>query len=195
MRNIFYFLYKILLIPHVILYITSKNKSVINQDLLRWSETKRIHKNNHNLLLHFLAHSKDFRTIFYFRIKSPLKYILSIYCRKQSNFTIDISTKLGGGILTGHPYCTILNAESIGENFYVNHLVTVGEVNGKRPKIGNNVSIYTGAIVIGDITIGDNAIIGAGSVVVKDIPENAVAVGNPAKIIKHKGNKIDKNDE
>ena len=74
-------------------------------------------------------------------------------------------------------------------------MVTVGEVNGKRPVIGNNVSIYTGAIVIGNITISNNAVIGAGSVVVKDVPENAVVVGNPAKIIKHKDDKIDKNDE
>tara|TARA_R110002033_G_scaffold71103_1_gene122659 strand:- start:323 stop:457 length:135 start_codon:yes stop_codon:yes gene_type:complete len=43
--------------------------------------------------------------------------------------------------------------------------------------------------------VGDYAVIGAGAVVVKDIPENAVAVGNPAKIIKYKGDKIDKNDE
>tara|TARA_R110002167_G_scaffold149980_4_gene343562 strand:- start:676 stop:1257 length:582 start_codon:yes stop_codon:yes gene_type:complete len=192
MRKLFFFIYKILLIPHLVLYITSKNKAVINQDLLRWSAAKKISKSHSELLLHFLARSKDFRTIFYFRIKSPLKYILNIYCRKQSNFTIDISTKLGGGILTGHPYCTILNADSIGDNFYVNHLVTVGEVNGKRPKIGKNVSIYTGAIVIGDIIIGDNAIIGAGSVVVKDVPDNCVVVGNPAKIIKSLGESVSK---
>ena len=94
-----------------------------------------------------------------------------------------MTTELGGGVLTGHPYCTILNADSIGENLYVNHLVTVGEVNGKRPTIGHNVSIYTGAIVIGDIHIGNNVKIGAGAVVVKSVPDNAVVVGNPAKII------------
>ena len=101
-----------------------------------------------------------------------------------------MSTKLGGGILTGHPYSTILNADSIGDNFYVNHLVTVGEVNGKRPTIGNNVNIYTGAIIIGDITIGNNVNIGAGSVVTKSIPDNCTVVGNPGKIIRQNGQKI-----
>ena len=175
------------LIPHVLLYLTSKNKEVINQDLSRWSTSKKINKNKLASLLHFLVYSKDFRTIFYFRIKHTLKHVLKLYCQGEKNFTIDINTQLGGGILTGHPYCTILNAESIGENFYVNHLVTIGEVHGKRPTIGNNVSIYTGAIVIGDIKIGDNVIIGAGAVVVKDVPNNCVVVGNPARIIKKNG--------
>jgi len=154
-------------------------------DLNRWSLAKGIQKNKMGLLLDFLTYSPDFRTIFYFRIQNPLKHILNIYCRKQSNFTIDITTKLGGGILTGHPYSTILNAESIGENFYVNHLVTVGEINGKRPTIGHHVSIYTGAIVIGGISIGNHVNIGAGAVVVKDVPDFCTVVGNPGRIIKN----------
>src|SRR5690606_13272239 len=94
------------------------------------------------------------------------------------------------GMLTGHPYSTIINAIEIGENFYINHLVTIGEEKGKKPVIGNNVSIYTGAIIIGDISIGNNCVIGAGSVVTKSIPDNCVVVGNPAKIIKQNGTKI-----
>ena len=52
------------------------------------------------------------------------------------------------------------------------------------PKIGNNVTIYAGACVSGGITIGDNVVIGANAVVTKDVPDNAVVVGNPARIIK-----------
>lgn len=155
-------------------------------DIERWAVAKGMNKGNNWLLLEFLANSPDFRTLFYFRTRSVFSHILNIYCKKQSNFTIDISTKLGGGVLTGHPYCTILNADAIGDNFYVNHLVTVGEEKGKRPTIGNNVSIYTGAIVIGGITIGDNCVIGAGSVVTKSIPDNCIAVGNPARILNKK---------
>lgn len=191
MKTIIFSLYKLLLLPHLLLYYASKNKHLINQDLARWSEAKNIQKSNVHLLLHFLVYSTDFRTIFYFRIQSPLKHILNLYCRKDSSFIIDVTTNLKGGVLTGHPYCTILNAESIGENFYVNHLVTIGEINGKRPSIGNNVSIYTGAIVIGNITIGNNCSIGAGSVVTKSIPDNCVVVGNPAKIIKKNGERIE----
>ena len=54
-----------------------------------------------------------------------------------------------------------------------------------RPiKIGNNVWIGGNVTVISGVTIGDNVTIGAGSAVVKDIPSNSIAVGNPCKVIK-----------
>ncbi len=180
------FVFKFFLIPHVILYKMSKNKVDVEKDITRWAHAQRISGSKVSLLLHFLAYSSDFRTLFYFRNRGIIASLLNLYCRKEKYFRIDMSTKLGGGVLTGHPYSTILNADSIGENLYVNHLVTVGEVNGKRPTIGNNVSIYTGAIIIGDITIGNNVNIGAGAVVVKDVPDNCTVVGNPGRIINHK---------
>ncbi|KAB8335479.1 sugar O-acetyltransferase [Scytonema tolypothrichoides VB-61278] len=52
-------------------------------------------------------------------------------------------------------------------------------------RIGNNVWIGGGAIICPSVTIGDNTTIGAGSVVVKDIPANVVAAGNPCRVIRH----------
>lgn len=54
----------------------------------------------------------------------------------------------------------------------------------KPIKVGNNVWFGGGVTVLGGVTIGDNVVIGAGSVVVKDIPSNNVAVGNPCRVIK-----------
>lgn len=51
-------------------------------------------------------------------------------------------------------------------------------------KIGNNVFVGKGAIILPNVTIGDNCVIGAGSVVTKDIPANSVAAGLPARVIK-----------
>ncbi|WP_378173662.1 serine O-acetyltransferase [Aquimarina sp. SS2-1] len=190
MRSLILNIYKIFLLPHVIVYQMSKNKEDIDKDIERWATAKGAKGGKVSLLLNFLTNSPDFRTLFYFRNRGIVSSLLNIYCRKEKYFRIDMSTKLGGGVLTGHPYSTILNADFIGENLYVNHLVTVGEVDGKRPIIGDNVSIYTGAIIIGDIKIGNNCSIGAGAVVVKDIPDNCVVVGNPARIIKQDGKKI-----
>ena len=55
---------------------------------------------------------------------------------------------------------------------------------GKPIRIGNNVWIGGGVVIVAGATIGDNSVIGAGSVVVKDIPANVVAVGNPCKVVK-----------
>lgn len=52
-------------------------------------------------------------------------------------------------------------------------------------KIGNNVHIGWNAIIMPNVTIGDNCVIGAGSVVTKDIPDNSIAVGVPARVIEN----------
>ncbi len=55
----------------------------------------------------------------------------------------------------------------------------------KPVKIGNNVFIGAGSIILPGVTIEDNCIIGAGSLVNKNIPKNTIAAGSPVKIIKH----------
>lgn len=62
-----------------------------------------------------------------------------------------------------------------------------GDKNGKRPIIGDNVFLGANVTIIGGVRIGNNVEVGAGSVVVKDVPDNCVVAGNPAKIIKYLG--------
>ena len=73
---------------------------------------------------------------------------------------------------------------SIGKNVTIFHQVTIGSKDSKTaPSIGNNTIIYPGAKIIGNIHVGNNAIIGAGAVVVKNVPDNAIVAGVPAKVI------------
>ena len=73
----------------------------------------------------------------------------------------------------------------IGTNCLIFQNVTIGGRNGSgSPKIGNNVIIGAGAVVLGDIIIADGVRIGANAVVLNDIPENQVAVGVPAELKK-----------
>lgn len=74
----------------------------------------------------------------------------------------------------------------IGKKVIIGQNVTIGRQLDPAgvPRIGDNVYISAGARILGDITIGNNVIIGANAVVVKDIPENSIAAGIPARVIK-----------
>lgn len=89
-----------------------------------------------------------------------------------------------------HPVGIVIGMKvKLGKNCTIYQNVTIGTKDtedflvGKYPQIGNNVTIYPNAVIIGDITIGDNAIIGANSLVNKSVPANKTVVGNPAKIL------------
>lgn len=72
---------------------------------------------------------------------------------------------------------------SIGRGCRIYQNVTIGEVNGKAPQIGDGCLIGAGAVLVGNIRIGNNVKIGAGAVVFTDIPDEATAVAPPPRII------------
>lgn len=79
----------------------------------------------------------------------------------------------------------VLDAESVGENLWINQNVTVGYKGNGHPKIGNNVRIGTGAVVLGGITIGNNVNIGANAIVVDDVPDNCTVCSPKASIVRY----------
>lgn len=84
--------------------------------------------------------------------------------------------------------CVVHNKAIIGSNCKIFQDVTIGAKwpEGTKtdgvPKIGDNVQIGCGAVIIGNVTIGNNVYIGANAVVLRDVPDNSIAVGVPAKI-------------
>jgi serine O-acetyltransferase len=104
---------------------------------------------------------------------------------------IPVTCHIGGGLLMPHPNGIVIHPDAVlGVNCLVFQQVTIGQRNGGVPIIGGHVDIGAGAKILGSVTIGNHAIIGANAVVLEDVPENATAVGVPARIVgsRHTGN-------
>ena len=126
---------------------------------------------------------KDYRNVFYYRIPLLYRFFLNMILPSVPDCKILCpKNACGGGIFVHHGWGTIVLVHSIGKNFDVYQNVTVGYNRDGKPTIGNNVKIYSGAVVAGNITIGNNVKIAANSVVLKDIPDNSLVYGNPAII-------------
>lgn len=87
----------------------------------------------------------------------------------------------------------IINCESMGKYCRMNAGVLVGNKDNQSndATIGNNVSLSAGCKVIGKIIIGDNVIVAPNAVVTKNVPDNSVVAGVPAKFITMNGIKVD----
>lgn len=108
-----------------------------------------------------------------------------IFMRIIGNIEIPPQVKIGKnlGLPHGGNGVMISPFVKIGDNVTIFHQVTIGTKDWEAPTIGNNVSIGAGAKLLGGIKIGNGAIIGTNAVVLKDVPENSIAVGVPARII------------
>lgn len=97
-----------------------------------------------------------------------------------------------GGVIIDPAHCwhiTIGNNVTLAPNVHIlahdaSTKVFLDYTRVAKTIIGNNVFVGAGSIVLPGVTIGDNVVIGAGSVVANSIPDNSVAVGNPARVVK-----------
>lgn len=157
--------------------------------------------------LRYLFLSVGFRFTFWLRlagylrnarpaaVMKPLHFLSRLVLRHYGykfGFQIGDRIQLGSGFLIYHFGGIVLNERVIiGKNCDIAHDVTIG-MGGRgnasgTPIIGDNVFLGPGCKVFGPIRIGHNVAIGANAVVTKDVPDNAVVAGIPAKIISYNG--------
>ena len=119
--------------------------------------------------------------------------MISQFSRFMTGIEIHPKAKIGKNLFIDHGMGVVIGETSdIGDNVTIYHMATLGGISPsinsddqretkRHPTIQDNVVVGSGAQVLGPITIGKNAKIGANAVVTKDVPENGVMVGIPAK--------------
>lgn len=143
----------------------------------------------HAILMHRCAHW------FYERRLVLLARLFSQLNRFLTGIEIHPGAQIGEGLFIDHGMGVVIGETTeIGDNVTLYQGVTLGgtgKEKGKRhPTVGSNVVVSSGAKVLGSLNIGDNVKIGAGSVVLRDVPDNCTVVGVPGKIVKQNGRKV-----
>ncbi|MCP4275854.1 MAG: serine acetyltransferase [Gammaproteobacteria bacterium] len=149
-------------------------------------------------LFQLLLLDPTIEAIFYYRLSRahylsdenhPLLPFLSALMRRRTGMELYYSTSIGVGLSIIHGTGIVIGPRyDIGDNFLIYQGVTIGQSiqDGSKQKvrIGNNVIVYAGAKILGDVQIGDNVQVGANAVVVNDLKSNAVYAGVPARLIR-----------
>ncbi|MGG4549905.1 serine O-acetyltransferase [Rossellomorea marisflavi] len=145
----------------------------------------------HAIWAHRVAHA-FFKRRFFF-----LARVISQISRFFTGVEIHPGAKIGRRFFIDHGMGVVIGETcEIGDNVTLFQGVTLGgtgKEKGKRhPTIRDNALIATGAKVLGSIVVGENSKVGAGSVVLKDVPPNSTVVGIPGKVVIQDGVKIQK---
>ena len=120
---------------------------------------------------------------------------VSQLARFLTGIEIHPGAKIGKNIFIDHGAGVVIGETAeVGDNCTIYQGVTLGGTGkdkGKRhPTLGNNVMVGAGAKVLGPFRIGDNSKIAAGAVVLEEIPSDSTAVGIPARVVRHKGERV-----
>lgn len=143
-----------------------------------------------------LLYFKGFHALQAHRISHELwnqgRHFLAYYLQNQvsQQFGVDIhpGAKIGSGIMIDHATGVVIGETAVlGNDISMLHSVTLGGIGCERgdrhPKIGDGVLLSVGAKVLGNVTVGAGSRIGAGSVVLTDIPPNTTVAGVPAQVV------------
>jgi serine O-acetyltransferase len=117
--------------------------------------------------------------------------VLSMVGRLVTGVEIEPGARIGARLRISHGHGTVIgHGVQIGDDCRILHGVTLGrasyESDAGYPMIGDRVTIYAGAALLGDITVGDDAVIGAGAVVTTDVPAGSISFAPPARIVRRR---------
>jgi serine O-acetyltransferase len=164
-------------------------RATVDADVARWVTVVAPPVPASRARLALLATYAEFRTLYYYRLRragvlsAALAAVAALLYPGERTLHLACS-EIGPGLFIQHGFATIVAARRVGRNCWINQQVTIGFTRpDDRPSIGDDVFVYAGAKVLGDVSVGDGACIGANAVVLTDVPPGATAVGVPARIL------------
>jgi serine O-acetyltransferase len=161
----------------------------VDADVARWVRVVAPPVPPARARLALLATYPEFRTLHSYRLRragtatAALAAVFAVVYPGERTLHLACSD-IGPGLFIQHGFATIVAARRVGRNCWINQQVTIGFTRpDDRPSIGDDVFVYAGAKVLGDVSVGDGAVVGANAVVLEDVPPGATAVGVPARIL------------
>jgi serine O-acetyltransferase len=178
------------LIPHILYYRSHKNRSVIEYDVSRWVEITGI--GAHFGFVRLMTFFPEFRNLFYNRLGKSSRGIK--WLCPPMKFLLLATRDIGPGLFIQHGFATLVGAKSIGKDCWINQQVSIGYTNATdTPTLGDNVTVFAGAKILGNVHVGSDSTVGANAVVVKNVPPGCVVVGVPAYIVRRDGVSVREN--
>ena len=176
--------------------------SYVNEEIQVIRERDPAIKSNMEVFLY-----SSFKAILHYRIAHKLylkkHYFLARWVSqravRKTGIEIHPGATIGKGLFIDHGSGVVIGETAeIGDNCTIYQGVTLGgtgkETGKRHPTLGDNVMIGAGAKLLGNFKVGSGSKIAAGAVVLTDIPENATAVGVPAKVVRQNGAKVQAQD-
>lgn len=162
----------------------------IRDDISHYKSRKSIKYNLFFTFVYLMLIFPEFRNIFYMRMGRFWRYLLFWFPPLSTLHIWTPSARIGGGLYIGHGWGTVINTYRVGRNCVIGQNCTIGSRNFKEPVLEDNVKVWAHAVVLGDIVVEENSNIGAGAVVVKNVPKNSVVVPAKSSIIRMNGEKV-----